>query len=476
MWNTLLALTTAKIALIAACAAIGLALIIAGVVGLIRQKRSQGAAEAQPEPTKAEPEQPATEEPATEEPIAERPAEEEPATEEPAAEEPAAEQPIAEEPAQEVKEQPQEQPAAAPSKPQEARPAEKTRVVYTDEDGWYIQTRYDKSFEAKLIQGGAKLKSYYTELKNELLSYQKVTARRSWHHEAFRRGRVTVAKLAIRGKTLRLYLALDPAPYEESKYLVEDASSVAKFAKTPLLYRIKNDRRCRYAKDLIAAAMAAVETEQGEVGSEPYGDLPYEDTQTLLERGLVRIIEVRRRAEHAGMVVLPVEEEYEEDEEPAEEISEEEIAEEEPIEELVEEEPVEEPIEEEPEEEPAPAPHPVTVEEVREEHRVSVAAAETLMADEEAELLVELSERESDRRRQTIVNIDTLSEYFSDGERADLEAMKARIPFLDKRATYVKVLARGILTKTLEVEADDFSLDAVKMIVLLGGKVYRTKR
>ncbi len=441
MWNTLLALTTAKIALIAACAAIGLALIIAGVIGLIRQKRKQGAAtEAQPaeEPTKAEPEQPAAEEPA------------------------------AEEPAQEVKEQPQEQPAAAPSKPQEARTAEKTRVVYTDEDGWYIQTRYDKSFEAKLIQGGAKLKSYYTELKNELLSYQKVTARRSWHHEAFRRGRGTVAKLAIRGKTLRLYLALDPAPYEESKYLVEDASSVAKFAKTPLLYRIKNDRRCRYAKDLIAAAMAAVETEQGEVGSEPYGDLPYEDTQTLLERGLVRIIEVRRRAEHAGMVVLPVEEEYEEDEEPAEEISEEELAEEESIEEPIEEEPVEE--------EPAPAPHPVTVEEVREEHRVSVAAAETLMADEEAELLVELSERESDKRRQTIVNIDTLSEYFSDGERADLEAMKARIPFLDKRATYVKVLARGILTKTLEVEADDFSLDAVKMIVLLGGKVYRTKR
>ena len=443
MWNTLLALTTAKIALIAACAAIGLALIIAGVVGLIRQKRSQGAAEAQPEPTKAEPEQPATEEPATEEPIAERPAEEEPATEEPAAEEPAAEQPIAEEPAQEVKEQPQEQPAAAPSKPQEARPAEKTRVVYTDEDGWYIQTRYDKSFEAKLIQGGAKLKSYYTELKNELLSYQKVTARRSWHHEAFRRGRVTVAKLAIRGKTLRLYLALDPAPYEESKYLVEDASSVAKFAKTPLLYRIKNDRRCRYAKDLIAAAMASAEALRGEDQKEDYASVPYEKTDALIARGLVRIIEVRRRTDGSGAVVLP-EDEDDDDE------------------------PVAEPT--------AIAPRPVTALTVREEHRVSVAAAETLMADEEAELLVELSERESDKRRQTIVNIDTLSEYFSDGERADLEAMKARIPFLDKRATYVKVLARGILTKTLEVEADDFSLDAVKMIVLLGGKVYRTKR
>lgn len=75
-----------------------------------------------------------------------------------------------------------------------------------------------------------------------------------------------------------------------------------------------------------------------------------------------------------------------------------------------------------------------------------------------------------------IVNIDTLSEYFADGERVGIEEMKQRIPFFNKKATYVKVLARGVLTKTLEVEADDFSLDAVKMIALLGGKVYKSKK
>ncbi len=108
------------------------------------------------------------------------------------------------------------------------------------------------------------------------------------------------------------------------------------------------------------------------------------------------------------------------------------------------------------------------------EHRVSVAEAAEMMADEEAEAQMERSRRIADKTRTAIVNIDTLSDYFEDGEYVDIDAMKARIPFFDKRATYVKVLARGILTKTLEVEADVYSIEAAKMILLLGGKVIVT--
>ena len=108
------------------------------------------------------------------------------------------------------------------------------------------------------------------------------------------------------------------------------------------------------------------------------------------------------------------------------------------------------------------------------EHRISVAEATEMMADEEAEAQMERSGRIADKTRTAIVNIDTLSDYFEDGEYVDIDAMKARIPFFDKRATYVKVLARGILTKTLEVEADVYSMEAAKMILLLGGKVIVT--
>ena len=53
---------------------------------------------------------------------------------------------------------------------------------------------------------------------------------------------------------------------------------------------------------------------------------------------------------------------------------------------------------------------------------------------------------------------------------------KKRIPSTGKKVTYVKVLARGTLDKALIVEADDFSPAAIKMIVLTGGEVIRTKR
>ncbi len=326
------------------------------------------------------------------------------------------------------------------------------RVSYVAEDGWFVRVRYDKSFEAKLIQGDDQLKKWYSALKNELLSYQKVTARRSWQHEAFRLGRTTIAKFVIRGKTLRLYLALSPVQYVGSKYLVEDASEHAKFEKTPLLYRIRNDRRCRYAADLIAAAVAAANGIRGEAQPHDYSAIPFEDTASLIERGLVRIVEVRRRTDGAGGTQLPEDfadlEEPEEDDLPGED--------------------GEQP--EEPEEAPAPVPEPEQESDPSAEHRVSVTAAERLMTDEEALILP--AERSSDNFRQTIVNIDTLGEYFSDGERVTIDEMRERIPFFDKRATAVKVLARGVLTKTLEVEADDFSLAAVKMILLLGGKAY----
>lgn len=340
----------------------------------------------------------------------------------------------------------------APADAQDDAQDKPVRVSYVAEDGWFVRVRYDKSFEAKLIQGDEALKKWYSALKNELLSYQKVTARRSWQHEAFRLGRTTIAKFVIRGKTLCLYLALSPARYEGSKYLVEDASEHAKFEKTPLLYRIRNDRRCRYAADLIAAAVAAANGIRGEAQPQDYSAIPFEDTASLIERGLVRIVEVRRRTDGAGGTQLPEDfadpEDPEEDDLPGED--------------------VEQP--EEPEEAPAPVPEPERESDPSAEHRVSVTAAERLMTDEEALILP--AERSSDNFRQTIVNIDTLGEYFSDGERVTIDEMRERIPFFDKRATAVKVLARGVLTKTLEVEADDFSLAAVKMILLLGGKAY----
>lgn len=298
--------------------------------------------------------------------------------------------------------------------------------------GMFIRYRYNRSFAAKLIQSDDKVKRWYSELKRELLSYKKVTARVSWRHESFRYGRPTAAKFVIRGKTLCLCLALDPAAYAESKYIVSDMSRYSKFAATPLLYRIKNERRCRYAKELIAklfeGAEAAVPPE------EDFSAIPYEDTQSLVEKGLIRIVSY----EEVSVAEGAAEEEYEDDDdfggEDFDDDDEDELEE------------------------------------------VSAADAGALMADDRAKLRVQQGEAFSDKAKSAVVNIDTLGQFFEEGERVTLDEVKRRVPFIAKNVTYIKVLARGTLNKPLIVVADDFSLEAVKMIVLTGGRAIKNRR
>ena len=70
--------------------------------------------------------------------------------------------------------------------------------------------------------------------------------------------------------------------------------------------------------------------------------------------------------------------------------------------------------------------------------------------------------------QKAIVNVDTLSESFENGAHVNLETLKAK-KLISSGVDCVKILARGQLNKHLFVEAQDFSADAVKMIVLTGG-------
>ena len=71
-----------------------------------------------------------------------------------------------------------------------------------------------------------------------------------------------------------------------------------------------------------------------------------------------------------------------------------------------------------------------------------------------------------------IVNVDTLSKNFDQGDRIDVNILKKKslIPY---DTAYLKVLARGSIDKALTVYANEFSLSAVKMIVLAGGEAIR---
>ena len=92
----------------------------------------------------------------------------------------------------------------------------------------------------------------------------------------------------VRGKTLCLYLAADPTRFDNTKYNVENLSETASRRKTPLLFRVKSDRRTAYAKQLIDIVMQ----ERGAVRAErrpvDYTS-PYRSNDALVKRGLIRI-------------------------------------------------------------------------------------------------------------------------------------------------------------------------------------------
>lgn len=308
-----------------------------------------------------------------------------------------------------------------------------------------MRVKYNRSFTAKIIQSDDKTKSYYGAIKNELLRY-KVKTRTSWRHETFKSGRKLLAKLSFRGKTLGLYLALDPAAYADTKYKIDDVSKVANNAAVPLLYKLKNDLRCKHSKDLIAAAMQANGLEAGEPLNDDYiARYPYEELEPLIERGLVKLLKSEAKGEGAEEGLIEISEErYEQ---LTAETNYSEVAE-----------TSAEDIE-----------YPEVVE------SISVVEAEERISDEVVETFIQESERYSDKTKKDIVNIDALGKYFNAGDTVTIEEIKKRVPSVNKKATYIKVLARGTLDKALNIEADDFSPAAIKMIVLTGGTVSRTK-
>ncbi len=147
---------------------------------------------------------------------------------------------------------------------------------------------YNKSFMAKYIQSSDEIKNWYTKLKNELLSYKKVKARMSFKRETFHLGREVVARFSFRGNTLCVYLPLNPNDYAESKYKVEDVSDITSFADTPCMYRLKNEKRVRYALNLLAIVLEKMNGIRMDnyVTKDYY--LPYEGMMELINKGLIK--------------------------------------------------------------------------------------------------------------------------------------------------------------------------------------------
>ena len=440
-------------------------------------------------------EEPAAEEPAAEEPVAEEPAAEEPAAEEPAAEEPAAEEPAAEEPAA-------EEPAAE-------EPAEKQKEAGgAEKRGRTILYRMEYSYSAKLYQSSPEQKEFYNAIVQEARSFPKVKRAVSWRQERIYFGRNKLALLVFRGKRLCIALALDPEEWEETKYHGLDMGEIKRYEKTPMMLRITSARKAKYACELLRVAAERAGLVRQEAPDERL-DLPYRTTEDLLDAGLIRMVANGRGGENdvyekasIGAVIRDkvslgeartlISDEtakriLEESTEPS--AAEEGTA----AEETAAEEAKPETAGTMPQltgRQPAAALPPPAGKIPAEKIPAEKAPAERAVPPAEravppAERAVPPAEGKAPAEGRPAagkeggrggarghINIDTLAAHFEPYAHVTLDAMKAK-KLVPARVARVKVLARGVLDKPLFVEAQDFSLDAVKMILLVGGRVKR---
>jgi hypothetical protein len=162
-----------------------------------------------------------------------------------------------------------------------------TTSVLTAADGTTI--RLKRSYECKLRQSSDELKYYYGDLKNTLLSYEKVKSNMSWNGDRYNYGKVTVVKMNIVGKTLCMYLALNPDDYSLTKYHQKYAGNVKSYESTPMMVKVKSHMGLKRATSLIGDMMDSFGAKKTEKAPVDYAEIyTYMTDEELLASGQIK--------------------------------------------------------------------------------------------------------------------------------------------------------------------------------------------
>lgn len=160
--------------------------------------------------------------------------------------------------------------------------------------------RLKKSFTAKLKQSEDTVKSFYSELKNGLTSYKKVNSNVSWHGDRFNYGRETVARINIVGKTLGLYLALDPESeeFKTTVYHQKNVGNQKAYENTPFMVKVKSEAAVKKALRLVAALAEKLgaEKQKNFTPTDYVQEYAFATTQELLDDGQIKVTKEKKVA------------------------------------------------------------------------------------------------------------------------------------------------------------------------------------
>ncbi len=161
-----------------------------------------------------------------------------------------------EEAAEETEEVVEDEPAVVPADDDDEEDDFDDNVEGVDEFAASLNRKPSKPFVLKMQETTEENREYYSSIKNKFLQYRKITARISKKCESFRCGRNLVAKINIVGKTIRVYLALDPKKYPTNIYFQKDAGDKKAYEEVPMMMRVRSDRALRRTYTLIEGLMA----------------------------------------------------------------------------------------------------------------------------------------------------------------------------------------------------------------------------
>ncbi|MBE5736924.1 MAG: hypothetical protein E7348_00785 [Clostridiales bacterium] len=112
-------------------------------------------------------------------------------------------------------------------------------------------------FAQKLLTLDSAVQTYYAGIDNAFRAMRKINPRVSTRSVSYRLGRELVAKLTIRGKTMRLHLALDVNAFPQNIYFQKDLSDTKSYIEVPFTVKVKSERGYKNALKLIDALAEA---------------------------------------------------------------------------------------------------------------------------------------------------------------------------------------------------------------------------
>ncbi len=106
-------------------------------------------------------------------------------------------------------------------------------------------------FAQKMLTLDAKTQIYYEKIHNAFKALRKINPRISSKGVSYRLGRELVAKISVRGKTMRLHLALNVNDFAQNVYFQKDLSDVKAYVEVPFMVKVKSDRGLKKALELV---------------------------------------------------------------------------------------------------------------------------------------------------------------------------------------------------------------------------------